>query len=113
MNTFYETFSNSLIRVSSESIPKSIAPKVSVVASSSVAASTSLGQATPFLAFKPANMKPIVTTALQRTEGNTIVLNNKQYHIIRRPMNQGKAVATNQTPNIFIRPNSTEVSIQV
>jgi len=116
LNTFYESFSNSLPRVSSESI----IPKVGVIGSTPSVASTSLGQATTFLSFKPTihNIKPIATTTAQRPEGggNTIMLGNKHYQLIRRPINQVKAVTTpNHTSNnILIRSNPiVDVPIKV
>jgi len=113
LNKFYESFSNSLLRVSSESItPKAIAPKVSVVASPSIASTSA---ATTLLAFKPTihNIKPITTTTIQRPEGNTIMVGNKQYQLVRRPLNQVKTVTVNQASNnILIRPNP-EGSVKV
>lgn len=125
LNTYYETFSSSLLtRVSSETVtPKMIAPKVSVVASSTIA-STSSGQTATLVALKPTtniikhhNIKPI-TTSIQRSEGNTIFVGNKQYQLIRGPMSQMKALTTQTVSNSIViraqpRPPTVEVNVKV
>lgn len=88
LNAFYETFSNSLItKCSTESInPKVVAPKVSIVTTTSVP--NGPPRATPtIVTFKQSihNIRPLPTTTIQRPEGNTIYLGSTKYQVVRAP----------------------------
>lgn len=117
LNTYYETFSNSLTKVSSESIipiPKVVVPKVNVVTSpSKTNAALAQGTGTTIVALKSAiqNLKPISTTTVQKPEGNTIVVGNKQYQLVRRSPNKTNGVQLRQvgqnSSNNIVLPNLT------
>lgn len=111
LNSFYESFSNSLLaRVPSDQnntiAPK---PKVNIVGTPNVVgtlAHIGPGQATTFVAikaFKPTSTTTSNnTTTIQRTDGSTILLNNKQYQLVRAPAGQMRTIP--QNVNIIKRP---------
>lgn len=103
LNTYYETFSNSLLkRVSSESIISKVSgPKLSVVSSPS----SSSGSFGHIVAFKPKlqAIRPITTTPIQKPDG-TIFLGNKQFQLVRTaPLSQVRTVNTQGASSIVIR----------
>lgn len=112
LNSFYENFSNSLLtRVPSDQNNTTIAPKpkVNVVGTPNVVgtiAHIGQGQATTFVAIKA--FKPSCSTStstnntFQRTDGGTIVFNNKQYQLVRAPAGQIRTIP--QNVNIFRMP---------
>lgn len=91
-----------------------VVPKVSVVTTPSKS-NTALAQGTgtTIVALKSAiqNLKPISTTTVQKPEGNTIVVGNKHYQLVRRSPNktngvQLRQVGQNPSTNIVL-PNLT------
>lgn len=80
LNTFYETFSNTLTNVSDVTVPVQSATKLTVAAPTSVASGTLVSG--KFVAYNPKNhtVKPINAT---NREAATIVVGNKQYQVFR------------------------------
>lgn len=113
--TFYENFSNSLSpKLYSESnASKAIGSKVNVT--TTPVSSSALGQPTTLLIKQTLqNVKPIVTTTIQRNEYNTIFVGNKQYQLVRGPLGHMKAVAASTTTTNTITTNvpATNVVVQ-
>jgi len=123
LHTFYESFSSSLpTKVSSESsIPKVIQTKKCVVVKPAIsknnliqvtASSSETTTGTPtFVTFKPAiqNNKSLTNSPLQRAEGGTILLGNKQYQLVKGPSGQMRAfmngtnILFKSPPNVIIK----------
>lgn len=102
---------------------QTVAPKLNVVATPTLANNSmasklnvtssnlnnsfnngSLSQAATLMSFKTAiqNLKPIPTTTIQKTDGNTIFVGNKQFQLIRGPI---RAVPQNTNNVVFKTPN--------
>jgi len=121
LNNFYESFSSSLQTKPSETCTSqtmpakkcivvtptiSNGPMVQAIASSSQTA-TSAPPPTTYVTFKPPiqTKKPMANTFLQRAEGSTIVLGNKQYQLVKGPTGQMRAVVNGA--NILVKSSSS------
>lgn len=99
LNSFYESFSNSLLARVPSDMGKAIAPKpkVNVIGTPNMVgtlAQIGQGQATTFVAIKA--FKPSTSTTIQKPESNnTIVFNNKQYQLVRAPVGQMRTIPQN------------------
>lgn len=86
INNYIEDFSNTLLKSTpTTAVPKLLLPKVATFASAPSVSNGSLPNGSTFVAFKPSiqTMKTI-SSNFPRTEGNTIFVGNKQYHVISR-----------------------------
>lgn len=118
INNFYESFSSSLQKKTSESSTSKMIPtkkcivvtptisnsslvQVTAVSSSQTATSTPT-TTTTFLTFKPSiHNKIVANSPLRRVEGSTILLGNKQYQLVKGPSGQMKAVVNGN--NILLK----------
>lgn len=99
-NAFFENYSNSVVtRVPSDlgnNITIAPKPKVNVIGTPNMVGTVlGQGQATTFVAIKHFKPGTNAGTTLQRSDGNTIVFNNKQYQLIRAPVGQMRAIPQN------------------
>jgi len=115
LHNFYESFSSSLQKtVSSESsIPKAVPTKKCIVVKPAITkthlvqvatTSSETGTGIPtYMTFKPAvqNNKSPAIGPLQRAEGSTILLGNKQYQLVKGPAGQMRAVMNGS--NILVK----------
>ncbi|XP_027843371.1 uncharacterized protein LOC114124329 isoform X3 [Aphis gossypii] len=115
LHNFYESFSSSLQKtVSSESsVPKAVPTKKCIVVKPAITkthlvqvttSSSESGTGTPtYMTFKPAvqNNKSSAMSPLQRAEGSTILLGNKQYQLVKGPAGQMRAVMNGS--NILVK----------
>lgn len=118
LNNFYESFSSSLQKKTSESsTPKVMSTKKCIVVTSTISNSplvqvtaSSSGTATTiptFVTFKPSQInKSMANSALIRAEGNTIVLGNKQFQLLKGSASQMRAVV-NGTSILLKSPTSS------
>ncbi|CAI6359648.1 unnamed protein product [Macrosiphum euphorbiae] len=119
LNNFYQSFSSSLQNKNlepstSKVIPTnkcfvvattiSHSPLVQVTASLSKSATTIPATTTTFVTFKPAvpNNISMVNGTLQRAEGSTILVGNRQYQLVKGPTGQMRAVINKA--KTFIKP---------
>uniref|UniRef100_A0A2S2P9M4 MYND-type domain-containing protein n=2 Tax=Schizaphis graminum TaxID=13262 RepID=A0A2S2P9M4_SCHGA len=119
LHSFYESFSSSLqTKVSSNSsIPKVIQTKKCVVVKPAIsknnliqvtASSSETSTGTPtYVTFKPAiqNNKSFTNNSIQRAEGGTILLGNRQYQLVKGSTGQMKAFM-NGTNILFKSPSN-------
>jgi len=125
LNNFYESFSTSLQNnpaetSTSQMIPAkkcivvtpniSNSPMVQAIASSSqTATSTPITTTTTYVTFKPPIQSKSSTpnNLVQRPEGNTILLGNKQYQLVKGPSSAMRAVVNGT--NILVKPSPSNI----
>lgn len=124
LHNFYESFSSSLQKTVSpeSSIPKAVPTKKCIVVKPAITkthlvqvatSSSETGTGTPtYVTFKPAvqNNKSPANSHLQRAEGSTILLGNKQYQLVKggstgqmRAIMNGSNILVKSPPPAFIK----------
>lgn len=115
---FYEDFSNALSRSTSATVmPKIIVSKGTTFTSTPSVSNGTLQNGSAIVTFKPSSIqtiKSISSANFPRSEGNTIFVGNKQYHVIRSPVNPIRTVtAQNGIVNIAPLPSVKKPEVPV
>lgn len=126
LNNFYESFSTSLQKKPSETSTSQIIPAKKCIVVTPNISNSSMVQAiasssqtaipiptptttTTYVTFKPPiqSKKSISNNLLQRAEGSTILLGNKQYQLVKGPSGQMRAVVNGT--NILVKSSPTNI----